>query len=170
MWRQTTALFLLGAILLTACSSTEAIHITSSDTVASPASAGPSQRVSNADPLEKTGPPHRFSEPLSREKKMVRGPVYLEDCGILQEGSCPVKVKLNLKGALPTPCHKLRVNIADPDDQNRIQIEVYSILEPADAICAQVLAPFEKLVPLGSFYDGEYSVWVNGQMVGKFGL
>ncbi len=81
-----------------------------------------------------------------------------------------MKVKLNLKGALPTPCHKLRVNIADPDDQNRIQIEVYSILEPADAICTQVLAPFEKLVPLGSFYDGEYSVWVNGQMVGKFGL
>ena len=169
MWRQTTALFLLGAILLTACGNKEAIHITPSDTVASPASTGPSQRVSNAGPTKDAGPHHRFSKPLSREKKMVRSPVYLEVCKILQEGSCPVKVKLKLKGALPTPCHKLRVNVADPDDQKRIQIEVYSILDPADAICTQVLKPFEELVPLGSFYDGEYSVWVNGQMVGEFG-
>jgi len=73
---------------------------------------------------------------------------------------------LNVAGALPTPCHELRVEISDPDEQNRIYIEVYSVSEP-DKICVQVLEPFDESIPLEGFPSGEYSVWVNGEEVGE---
>jgi hypothetical protein len=72
---------------------------------------------------------------------------------------------LLIGGALPTPCHELRVEILDPDEQNRIYVEVYSLSEPGE-ICVQVLESFDESVPLKGFPSGEYSVWVNGEEVG----
>ena len=81
--------------------------------------------------------------------------------------SYPVQIMLALKGSLPTPCNQLRVVDNPPDKQNRIQVEVYSVLDP-EQMCAQVLEPFEANIGLGSFPRGHYSVWVNGEMVGEF--
>jgi len=81
--------------------------------------------------------------------------------------SFPPQFRLNLKGVLPTPCHKLRVQMPAPDDQNRIQVEVYSVVDPL-MICIQVLQEFEVSIPLENLPAGQiYAVWVNGVQVGE---
>jgi hypothetical protein len=61
----------------------------------------------------------------------------------------------------------LRVAVSDPDELNRINIEVYSVAD-ADVICVQVLEPFEETVSLGSFASGTYQVYINGEEIGEF--
>jgi hypothetical protein len=68
---------------------------------------------------------------------------------------------------LPTPCNQLRGDISPPDSENKIVVDVYSVVE-ADAICAQVVEPFEENFPLGSFPAGHYTLWVNGELVAEF--
>lgn len=98
---------------------------------------------------------------------MNRSPLFLEKIEALIAMSYPPQVFLQLTGALPTPCHQLRVKVAKPDAQNRIQVEVYSVVD-GSLICIQVLESFDVNVPLGSFPPGKYTIWVNGQSVGEF--
>jgi len=98
---------------------------------------------------------------------MMRGHAFPDAMALNVEPGTPAKVSLRLKGDLPTPCHILQVDMAAPDSENRIQIEVYSLVDP-NKMCAQVLVPFEQELVLGSFSGGKYSVWVNGQQVGEF--
>jgi hypothetical protein len=72
-------------------------------------------------------------------------------------------------GNLPTPCHKLRAIVSPPDDQKRIQVGVYALSDPG-TMCTQVLEPFEISIPLGSFTEGVYTVWVNDESAGTFEL
>jgi hypothetical protein len=81
--------------------------------------------------------------------------------------SYPVQFAILLKGNLPTPCHELRAVYHEPDVENKINLEVYSVADP-NAVCAQMLQPFEQNVYLGSFPQGHYTVWVNGKMVAEF--
>jgi inhibitor of cysteine peptidase len=96
---------------------------------------------------------------------MVRGQVDIASSEVILLESFPVQVRLNLKGALPTPCHQLRAEVSGPDDQKRIDVEVYSLVDPEE-VCVQMLEPFETSINLGSFPSGTYSVWVNGEEVG----
>ena len=105
-------------------------------------------------------------QPASGDDKLIRGEAYITQSQILVLESFPPQFMLNIEGALPTPCHELRVEISDPDEQNRIDVEVYSLSKP-DEICVQVLESFEESVPLKGFPSGEYSVWVNGEEVGE---
>jgi hypothetical protein len=105
-------------------------------------------------------------DPLPGEDQMTRGDVMIDSSEILVLESFPIQATLHLKGALPTPCHKLRAEVSEPDEQNRIQVEVYSLVEPGQ-VCIQVLEPFETNIPLGSFASGTYEVWVNGEKVGE---
>lgn len=81
--------------------------------------------------------------------------------------SYPIQVMLTLQGSLPTPCNQLRVIAKPPDEQNRILVEVYSVIDPKK-VCVQVLEPFEANIGLGSFPPGHYSVWANGEPIGEF--
>ena len=81
--------------------------------------------------------------------------------------SYPIQIALVLQGSLPTPCHQLRVIAKPPDEQNRIQVDVYSVVDPA-MVCVQVIELFEVNIGLGSFPTGHYSVWVNEDLVGEF--
>jgi hypothetical protein len=105
-------------------------------------------------------------QPASGDDKLIRGEAYVNESQILVLESFPPQFMLNIAGALPTPCNELRVEISDPDEQNRIYVEVYSVSEP-DEICVQVLEPFDESIPLVGFPSGEYSVWVNGEEVGE---
>ena len=105
-------------------------------------------------------------QPASDDDQLIRGEAFVNESQILVLESFPPQFMLLIGGALPTPCHELRVEISDPDEQNRIYIEVYSVSEPAE-ICVQVLEPFDESVPLKGFPSGEYSVWVNGEEVGE---
>jgi len=98
---------------------------------------------------------------------MMRGHAFPDVMELNVEPGTPAKVSLLIKGDLPTPCHILQLDMAAPDSENRIQIEVYSLVDP-NKMCAQVLVPFEQELILGSFSGGKYSVWVNAQKVGEF--
>ena len=52
-----------------------------------------------------------------------------------------------------------------PDDQNRINVEIYSVTDP-DMICTQVLQPFTQSIDLEIPASGTYTVLLNGQKVG----
>lgn len=100
---------------------------------------------------------------------LVRGEVMIEGSEILQLESYPVQVYLLLTGSLPTPCHILQWEVQEADSEGRILVEVYSLIDP-EAICAQVLEPFEERIHLGDFTSGSFSVWVNEEKVGEFNL
>jgi hypothetical protein len=81
--------------------------------------------------------------------------------------SYPPQITLSLQGNLPTPCHNLRAKISEPDAENKINVEVYTVVDP-NMMCTQVLKPFQETVELGTFPNGHYSVFVNGELVGEF--
>lgn len=91
----------------------------------------------------------------------VRGPVYLDSVEVLLLESYPVQVRASIVGSLPTPCHQLAWKLSDPDAAGRIVLDVYSTAD-ADAVCTQVLEPFEQSINIGSFTGGSYVLVVNG--------
>jgi hypothetical protein len=105
--------------------------------------------------------------PQPGDSNFSRGNVFIDSSDLLIMESYPVQIALVLKGSLPTPCNQLRVVANPPDEQNQIQVEVYSVIDPAET-CIQVLEPFDANIGLGSFPSGHYSVWVNGEMAGEF--
>ncbi len=114
-----------------------------------------------------TGSP--YPDPLQSipgEENMKRGNVFIEESGIVMLESMPPQYVLHIVGNLPTPCHKLRARLSQPDEKNQIQVEVYSLVNP-DEICTQVLSPFDSNISLGSYKTGKYSVLLNGQKVAE---
>jgi hypothetical protein len=91
---------------------------------------------------------HEFA-PVSGDEKLTRGNVFIDESRIILLESYPVQVKLQLEGNLPTPCHLLRAVITPPSDDNRVGVEIYSLVDP-DLICTQVLEPFTVNIPLGN--------------------
>lgn len=108
-------------------------------------------------------------EPLPGEKDMVSGEVFADSFDILLLESFPVQVNLVVSGNLPTPCHNLRAKVSEPDENGRIDVELFSLTKTGVA-CIQVLESFEATIPLGSFSSGSYSVYVGGDKVGEFEL
>jgi hypothetical protein len=74
---------------------------------------------------------------------------------------------LSVSGDLPDPCHGLRFKVDPPDDNGRIQIQLYSLSNP-DTMCIQVIQPFEINISLGSFPAGEYELYLNGEKIADF--
>jgi hypothetical protein len=105
-------------------------------------------------------------EPQPGDDKLQRGNVYLDSQQILTLESFPPQFMLELKGNLPTPCNKLRVKVNPPDANQQIQVEVYSLADPAE-ICIQVLEAFQVSVPLKDLAGGTYQVLVNQQPAGE---
>ena len=119
----------------------------------------------HGDTDSQESPPSSW-QPAPGDDQLIRGEAFINQSQILVLESFPPQFEHLIEGALPTPCHELRVEISDPDEQNRIYVEVYSLSEPGE-ICVQVLEPFDESVPLKGFPSGEYSVWVNGEEVGE---
>ncbi|GMR10234.1 MAG: hypothetical protein BMS9Abin28_1055 [Anaerolineae bacterium] len=98
---------------------------------------------------------------------LVRGPVYVDETELIILESFPVQVELVIRGALPTPCASLEWRAETPDELGRIMIEAFSLQDPA-VDCIQVLQEMEERLSLGSYREGSYSVWLNGELVGEF--
>jgi len=124
-----------------------------------------------------TSPPQNGSTPMEtpdmtfapkpNDTSLSREDVFINESGLLIRESFPPQITLSLSGDLPTPCHELRVEIKEPDPENKINVEVYSVVDP-DQVCIQVLEPFQANIDLGTIPSGHYTVWVNGEMVGEF--
>lgn len=89
-------------------------------------------------------------------------PAYVDSVDLLFLESYPVQVRAIIAGSLPTPCHTAGWQVGDPDLEGRIVLEMFSTVEDPDAVCAQVLEPFEATIDLGSFETGDYLLEVNG--------
>ena len=166
MFRKSFLALILTAALLAACAIPGASPEPPQATPQVDVTPDLSQPVSSEDPTPTGEAPRSPLDPIPGEADMVRGSVFIDSREILILESFPVQVMLNLKGSLPTPCHQLRAETSGPDEQNRIQVEVYSLSDPEE-VCIQIIEPFETGLNLGSFPSGTYSVWVNGEMVGE---
>ena len=105
--------------------------------------------------------------PKPGDEDRIRGNVYVHDASLTIRESFPPQVSLFIQGDLPTPCNELRVKIDPPNQENKIIVDVYSLID-SDRVCTQVLKPVEESIALGTFPSGHYSVWANGEMAGEF--
>ena len=105
--------------------------------------------------------------PQPGDAALTRENVYLESTDLLSLESFPLQFMLQLKGNLPTPCNALRVVVSPPDADNKVLVDVYSVID-SNKVCAQVIQPFDVNIPLGSFSAGAYTLWVNGEQVAEF--
>ncbi len=104
--------------------------------------------------------------PKPEDGNLTRGVAFIDFKEVLTLESFPLQFMLHLTGSLPTPCNQLRVAVSPPDADKKILIDVYSVSDP-DKICIQVIEPFDASIPLGSFPEGKYTIWVNGEMVAE---
>ncbi len=105
--------------------------------------------------------------PDPSDSELIRADAYLDSPELLTLESFPPQFTLILKGKLPTPCHKLRIAVSPPNSNNEIEVDVYSVIDP-NAVCAEVLEPFEVNYPLGSFPTGHYVLIINGGQAAEF--
>lgn len=105
--------------------------------------------------------------PKPEDATLIRSEAYIDSNDLLTLESFPLQFMLNIKGNLPTPCNALRVFVNSPDAENKIYVDVYSVISP-DQVCVQVLSPFEVNVSLGSYPTGKYILFVNGNQVAEF--
>lgn len=133
-----------------------------------PATLPPDTAVTNP-PLDgsPTGPLDTPYDPQPGDSNLIRGEAFIQEMDLLIRESFPPQIALTLNGELPTSCHQLRVQVHEPDNENRINVDVYSVVNP-DLVCIQVVEPFEATIDLGTFPTGHYSVWVNEELAGEF--
>lgn len=110
----------------------------------------------------------RFA-PQPGDAHLTRGTVHVRHAEVLLLESYPVQVHLLLQGALPSPCHQLRLVVHEADAEKRIFIEAYSVTNPK-MMCAQVIREFEVEIPLGSYTEGHYTIWINKEKVAEFDI
>lgn len=79
----------------------------------------------------------------------------------------PSRVVVGFLGSMPSVCNELRIDIEPPDDQFRIFIEVYSLID-TNLPCDRVFQQFEVSITLGTYSRGRYTIWVNESPVGDF--
>ena len=105
-------------------------------------------------------------DPQPSDLRMQRGEAELTSVKIITLESDPRQFSLSIRGALPTPCHQLRVAISQSNDLSKTDVEVYSVFDP-DEICIQVLEPFTEEIPIGVHSSGAILVSVNGNRIGE---
>lgn len=153
---------LLAALLLTSCT------INPGQT-SEPADIPPDTAVTSPplDDLPTNKPMENPFAPQPNDAKLTRGIVFIEESGLLIRESYPPQISLGLSGNLPNPCHQLRAEIGNPSSENKIHVNVYTVVDP-NRMCTEVLKPFQENIDLGTFPSGHYSVWLNGELAGEF--
>jgi hypothetical protein len=79
----------------------------------------------------------------------------------------PPRAAINITGYMPSVCNELRIEISPPDEEFRVFVEAYSLIDP-DIRCDDVFQQFEADILLGTYSPGRYSVWINGALAGDF--
>ena len=107
--------------------------------------------------------------PQASDSALMRGGVTIDSASLTIAETQPPQVILNFAYFQPTPCYQLRVEVGQPDAQNRIDISAYAVAEKNKVCTLMALAtPMQASLALGSFPQGQYSVWLNGKQVGDF--
>ena len=107
--------------------------------------------------------------PQTGDSTMMRNDIKVDSAALSLAKSQPPQVMLNFAYFQPTPCNQLRVEIAQPDSKNRIDITAYVVAEKDKPCALMALAtPLQASLNLGSFPSGHYSLWLNGVKVDEF--
>jgi hypothetical protein len=135
----------------------------------SPATSGPDTAVTapSEDDMSTNQSNLNPFAPKPGDENLLGGNAYINEASLEIRESYPPQVSLSIRGDLPTPCNQLRVKIDAPNQENKITVNVYSLVDP-DKVCIQVLEPFQEHIDLGFFSTGHYSVWVNSKSAGEF--
>lgn len=172
MFKKIWFLLLVLALALSACNTKSATTTPMQGQIA-PDSAYPapnaSQPPAEINPYPASGDTALTYAPLGTDKFLERGKAFLEnsESTIRRSPTDASKTILHLHGSLPTPCNQLRVNTTVQADQKRIDIEVYSVVDP-NQVCATMIQDFEADAPLPGIAPGKYSVYLNGELLGEF--
>jgi hypothetical protein len=161
---------LIAAALLAACtaSATPGAQPTAPSIPATQPAATPTQAPTVAGPPQPTvETPSSIATPAPTGigGSLKKGSVVIESQAVAYDAA-KNQALLNLSGGLPTPCHKLQTDVAQPTADGRIDVSVYSLVNP-NTICNQMVKPFEAAVPLGTLKAGKYTVYVNDAKVGE---
>lgn len=103
--------------------------------------------------------------PAPGDEDKIRSDVLAEEVKVRKAGSDSNEYLLDISGSLRNPCYELRIVVSPPNEESRIDVNVYAVLSP-DSVCTQVLEPFAAAVSLGTYTGGQYTVWVNDEKVG----
>ncbi|MCS6770864.1 MAG: hypothetical protein NZ740_02420 [Kiritimatiellae bacterium] len=112
-----------------------------------------------------SGPPPYAPHP--DDAKLVRGWASVQSVEIRPRPGRPDRFQLILRGNMPTPCHSWRASVSGPADEDRIDIELYSVVDPA-IVCIQVIGDFEGAIELPPVAR-RTEVRINGERVGFLG-
>lgn len=89
-------------------------------------------------------------------------PAHIRNVEVSILESFPPQVSVDIEGDHPTPCHETLTEVTE--DGSDYTIMVWSVAPESGSVCAQVLEPFEVVVPIGNgFEPGDYTVTVNGE-------
>ena len=100
---------------------------------------------------------------------MARGDLRIASASLALTRSLPPQVTVDFAYFPPTPCYQLRVEVSQPDAQNRINLNAYGVTEKDKACVLMAPAtPIQASLSLGSFPKGHYSVWLNANKVDEF--
>jgi hypothetical protein len=106
--------------------------------------------------------------PADGDLNLQRGGVTLTSVNLAERFDLtPRRVTIYFLGSMPSVCSELRIAINAPDDDGRVLLEVYSLMDPGTT-CDRVFQQFEATILLGTYTDGRYTIWVNGELVGDF--
>jgi len=95
--------------------------------------------------------------------------IQIDSASLAIRESQPPQVSLNIDYFPPTPCHKLRVVVNQPDAQNRMDIKAYTVVEKDKPCNLMALAtPLHVSLDLGKFPTGHYSIWLNDEKIDEF--
>ena len=150
--------YLTTALLITILAASCTITPTASDTaVTSPPEGTMPASQPSVNPLG----------PKPGDEKLTRGNIFIQEASLVIRESFPPQISIMFSGDLPTPCHELRAIVHPPDDENKIIVDAYSVVDPNMA-CIQVLESFQGSIDLGTFPTGHYTVWINDNLAGEF--
>ncbi len=108
-------------------------------------------------------------EPQPGDENLKRDPLTLDlaNSQLMVTTSDPAQAEAILTGSMPDPCHVLRVVVTPPGADNTISIDAYTLVDTKTA-CVTKIEPFTASIPLGSYAIGDYTVMVNGEILGRF--
>jgi hypothetical protein len=145
------AYFLVFALLLSACIETPTVEPT----------------LTPVPPRQLTPADNPFA-PADGDQNLQRGGVTLTSVNLAERFDLtPRRVAIYFLGSMPSVCSELRIAANPPDDEGRVFLEVYSLMDPG-ATCDRVFQQFEATILLGTYANGRYTVWVNGELIGDF--
>jgi|GEM_PF-407956 len=113
--------------------------------------------------------PTSHYEPQPGDENLKGDQVFLDlaSSHLVMSPTDPVQAVAILMGSTPDPCHFLRVIVTAPEANNKINLEVYSLMDQT-LHCVNALSEFSATIPLGGYTAGVYSVMVNGELLGQF--